>query len=418
MAPVAGHCPADLSVRVAYLINQYPKISHTFIRREIVALEQKGVEVIRFALRGWDDECVNGEDRQEQERTRYVLRGGGVPLVLASIRTFVTSPVRFWGALKLALATGRWSDRPLAYHLIYLAEACRLLPWIERSGATHIHAHFGTNAAEVAMLTRVLGGPPYSITIHGPEEFDKPHALNLGEKVRRSAFTVAISSFGRSQIYRWIERAHWEKVNVVHCGIDAAFHEGAVQRVRVAPKLVSLGRLSPEKGQLLLVEAAALLAAKGVVFELTLIGDGPLRSAIEALIKDRGLGDRIRLTGSLSSTQLRDEILGARALVLPSFAEGLPIVIMEAMALRRPVLATWVAGVPELVRDGIDGWLFPAGSVESLAAAMEDCLSRPVEDLWAMGESARARVLERHSVEDQAMRLNELFRCAAGATSS
>jgi colanic acid/amylovoran biosynthesis glycosyltransferase len=410
--------PADLPVRVAYLINQYPKISHTFIRREIAALERMGVEVVRFALRGWDDECVNGEDRGEQERTLYVLRAGALPLVGALLRTALASPARFWSTFKLALDTGRWSDRPVVYHLVYLAEACRLLSWIRDCGATHIHAHFGTNAAEIVMLARVLGGPPYSITVHGPEEFDKPHALNLGEKVRRSAFTVAISSFGRSQIYRWIERAHWQKVNVVHCGIDAAFHEGPLRPILSSPRLVSLGRLSPEKGQLLLIEAAALLASKGVAFELVLIGDGPLRGAIQDLVEARKLGDRVRLTGSLSSTQLREEILSSRALVLPSFAEGLPIVIMEAMALQRPVLATWVAGIPELVRDGIDGWLFPAGSVESLAAAMEDCLSRPVEDLRVMGESARARVLERHSVEDQAMRLSELFRRTAGAASS
>jgi glycosyltransferase involved in cell wall biosynthesis len=401
-------------MRVAYLINQYPKISHAFIRREILALERRGVEVIRFALRGWDAQCVDAEDRDEQARTRYLVRGGVVPLSLALVVMLLRSPLKFWRALKLALSTGRWSDRPLAYHVIYLAEACRLLPWLKNSGASHIHAHFGTNAAEVVMLARTLGGPPYSITIHGPEEFDKPHALNLGEKVRRSAFTVAITSFARSQIYRWIERPHWSQVNVVHCGIESAFHESS-SMAPAAPRLVCLGRLSPEKGQLLLIEAATLLAAKGLEFELTLVGDGPMRSAIEALVAERRLTGRIRLTGAISTERLREELLAARALVLPSFAEGLPMVIMEAMALRRPVLTTGIAGIPELVRDGIDGWLFPAGSVECLAAAMQDCLTRPVEDLWAMGEAARARVLERHSVEDQAVRLNELFQFSAVA---
>lgn len=401
--------------RVAYLINHYPKISHAFIRREILALECTGIDVARFALRGWDAECVDAEDVVEQTRTRYVLQQGLLPLLIATLRVLFSSPVRFFGALRLAFRTGRWSDRPLAYHLTYLAEACRLVPWLRSCGAAHVHAHFGTNAAEVVMLAQALGGPSYSITVHGPEEFDKPHALNLSEKVRRSAFTVAITSFARSQIYRWIEQEHWPKVNVVHCGIEAAFHEGPFPRAPEAPRLVCLGRLSPEKGQLLLVEAATLLAAKEVLFELTLVGDGPMRSSIEAQVSERGLSDRIKLTGSISTERLREELLRARALVLPSFAEGLPMVIMEAMALRRPILTTWIAGIPELVRDGVDGWLFPAGSVESLASAMEDCLSRPVEQLWAMGESARARVLERHSVEDQAVRLNELFRCAAGA---
>jgi colanic acid/amylovoran biosynthesis glycosyltransferase len=405
---------ADVPLRIAYLINQYPKVSHTFIRREILALERRGVKVARFALRGWDTSCVDVEDVREQARTRYVLQQGTAPLVIASARTLFTSPVPFWGALRLALRMCRWSDRPLIYHLIYLAEACRLVPWLRNCGAAHVHAHFGTNAAEVVMLARALGGPSYSITVHGPEEFDKPHALSLGEKVRRSAFTVAISSFARSQIYRWIDRTHWPKVNVVHCGIEPAFHEGSFPRVLAAPRLVCLGRLSPEKGQLLLIEAATLLAAKGLPFELTLVGDGPMRRAIEALVTERGLDGRIKLTGSVSIERVRDELLNARALVLPSFAEGLPVVIMEAMALRRPVLTTWVAGIPELVRHGVDGWLFPAGSVTSLAEAMEDCLQRPVEELWVMGDSARARVLERHSVEEQAVRLDELFTHAAG----
>ncbi len=261
----------------------------------------------------------------------------------------------------------------------------------------------------------LLGGPPYSITVHGPQEFDKPQFLHLGEKVRRSAFTVAITSFARSQIYRWVDRAHWDKVKVVHCGIETAFHAVAHSVPEDSPRLVCLGRLSAEKGQLLLVEAATRLAAKGVRFELALVGDGPMRGAIEALVAERGLGDRVRLTGSISTERLRDELLQARALVLPSFAEGLPMVIMEAMALRRPVLTTWIAGIPELVRHGIDGWLFPAGSVDALAEAMEDCLSRPVEELRAMGEAARARMLERHSVDVQAEKLAELFRRSASA---
>ncbi len=400
-------------MRVAYLINQYPKISHAFIRREILALERRGVEVVRFALRGWDAQCVDAEDVQERAQTHYVLERGTLPLVLAVMRTLLRSPARFCEALRVSLRAARWSDRPLAYHLIYLAEACCLLPWLKQSGASHVHAHFGTNAAEVVMLSRILGGPSYSITVHGPEEFDKPHALNLGEKVRRSAFTVAITSFARSQIFRWIERAHWPQVKVVHCGIESAFHEGSFPRAPAAPRLVCLGRLSPEKGQLLLIEAATLLANRGVPFELTLVGDGPMRGAIEAMVAERRLEGRVRLTGSISTERLREELLAARALVLPSFAEGLPMVIMEAMALRRPVLTTWIAGIPELLRDGIDGWLFPAGSVECLAEAMQDCLTRPVEELWEMGEAARARAIERHSVEDQAVRLIELFQAAA-----
>ena len=166
-----------------------------------------------------------------------------------------------------------------------------------------------------------------------------------------------------------------------------------------ARRLVCVGRLCEQKGQLLLVEAARRLAAQGIEFELVLAGDGELRSEIEALIGRYKLQDRVRITGWISGDEVREQILAARALVLPSFAEGLPIVIMEAMALKRPVISTFVAGIPELVHPGEHGWLVPAGDVEALADVMRACLETPVETLVRMGEAAHKRVLERHSVD-------------------
>ncbi|MNP17369.1 Alpha-D-kanosaminyltransferase [compost metagenome] len=179
------------------------------------------------------------------------------------------------------------------------------------------------------------------------------------------------------------------------------------------PRLVCVGRLCEQKGQLLLLEAARLLAAQSVVFEIVLAGDGEMRADIEALIVRHELQAQVRITGWISSAQVRDEILAARALVLPSFAEGLPVVIMEAMALRRPVLTTYVAGIPELVRQGENGWLFPAGAVEELAAAMADCLAQPVDTLQRMGEAAYQRVLQRHDIDSEAARLAGYFKASA-----
>jgi glycosyltransferase involved in cell wall biosynthesis len=199
---------------------------------------------------------------------------------------------------------------------------------------------------------------------------------------------------------------------VVHCGLEPEYAGGA-QPAPAAARLVCLGRLVEQKGQLLLIEAARVLAGKGLEFELVLVGGGEMRDEIEALIARYGLVQRVRLTGAISTEKLREELLQARALVLPSFAEGLPMVIMEAMALRRPVLSTYIAGIPELVLHGENGWLFPAGSVDALAAAMEDCLSRSPEKLRAMGEAAHARVRDRHSVDVQASKLARLFRESA-----
>jgi colanic acid/amylovoran biosynthesis glycosyltransferase len=402
-----------MSSKIAYFINQYPKVSHSFIRREILALERQGFDILRIALRGWDDELVDDHDTQERAQTRYVLQRGLPSLLLSILRMVVSSPGRFASAMALAIKMGRRSDRPLSYHLIYLAEACRMLPWLKTFGATHVHAHFGTNSAEVVMLAHALGGPPYSFTVHGPEEFDKPQFLGIREKMRRAAFVVAVSSYARSQLFRWLDHAHWPSVKVVHCGVDPAFHKVEPAPPAEAPRLVCVGRLCEEKGQLLLVEAAHRLARKGIKFELVLVGDGAMRAEVESLIARYGLARQVRITGWISGNRVREEILAARALVLPSFAEGLPVVIMEAMALRRPVLTTYVGGIPELVRPGENGWLFPAGDVDELAAAMEDLLSRSIDDLRVMGEAAHARVLERHSVDAEAAKLAQFFREAA-----
>ena len=404
-------------MKIAYLINQYPKVSHSFIRREIVAMERQGFEVQRIALRGWDAELVDAEDMAEQAQTRYVLRHGVIQLVAAMFKVGLASPRRFISALGLAIKMGRRADRPLPYHFIYLAEACRILPWMREFGVNHVHAHFGTNSAEIVMLARSLGGPKYSFTVHGPEEFDKPSFLGLGEKIRRSAFVVAISSFGRSQLYRWVEKAYWEKVVVIHCGVEPAFHSCAPVPPAVVPRLVCVGRLCEQKGQLLLMEAANQLKENGIEFELVLAGDGELRQEIDELIKRYELGSRVRITGWISGEQVRNEILAARALVLPSFAEGLPVVIMEAMALRRVVLTTYVAGIPELVRTGENGWLFPAGCVDELSSAMAACISTSIEELTIMGDAAYTRVLTRHSIDTEAAKLAVLIResCEADA---
>jgi glycosyltransferase involved in cell wall biosynthesis len=238
--------------------------------------------------------------------------------------------------------------------------------------------------------------------------------LGIAEKVARAAFVVAISSYGRSQLYRWVKHHHWPKIKVIHCGIDEAFHQTVVaQPPANVPRFVTVGRLTAAKGHLLLLEAAHCLARRGVRLELVFVGDGEMRADLERFVADHDLGSCVRIAGAISTDELRRELLESRGLILASFAEGLPMVIMEAMALRRPVLTTYVAGIPELVRPGENGWLFPAGSIDALVAAIEDCLSRSTEDVTAMGEACRARVLARHSVDVQAAKLAENFRRSA-----
>jgi glycosyltransferase involved in cell wall biosynthesis len=323
------------------------------------------------------------------------------------LRTLLTKPLRFLSALVLTWRIARGAERSLPYHLAYFAEACRILPWLKAFGATHLHAHFGTNSSEVAMLANALGGPPYSFTVHGQNEL---LFGGIAEKVRRATFVVAISSYGRSQLFRKISHALWKKVKVVHCGLEANYLESTYTQPATVPRLVCVGRLCEAKGQLLLVEAVHLLAQKGIKVELVLAGDGEMRAELETLIAHYALNGQIKITGWLSAAEVREQMLQARGMILPSFTEGLPVVVMEAMALRRPVLSTYVAGIPELVVPGKTGWLFPAGSVSDLSAAIEDFLSRSDDELREMGNAAYLRVLERHAIDTEAAKLAQLFK--------
>ena len=400
-------------MKVAYLLNQYPRTSHSFIRREIQALEARGIEVLRISVQPALKEVASEEDRQEQARTRVVLQAGLLGHLAATVAMLLLHPLLFARALRLAVALGRHSDRGLLRHLVYLTEACVVTPWLWQAGIQHLHAHFGTNAAALAALCHELGGGPYSFTVHGPEEFDKPEFLALGEKVHRAAFVVAISSFGKSQLFRWARHTDWHKVQVVRCGVGEDLLHAPLTPVPPAPRLVCVARLSEQKGHLLLLEAAGQLARQGVSFELVLAGDGPLRAPIEALVARLGLQAHVRLAGWMNGDEVRRLILSSRALVLPSFAEGLPVVVMEALALGRPVITSALAGTPELVETGVNGWLVPAGSVEGLVRAMRSALSAAPARLEEMGRAGAALVAKLHDAGREAGRLKSLFETAA-----
>jgi colanic acid/amylovoran biosynthesis glycosyltransferase len=394
---------------IAYLVNQYPKVSHSFIRREIAGLEACGIQVARFAIRSCKAELVDEEDKLELEKTRVVLDVGVIGLLFGLLGVAIARPIRLLSVFWLMLQVSWHSDRGVLRHVIYLAEACVLLGWFSELGIAHVHAHFGTNSTTVAMLCSALGGPAYSFTVHGPEEFDKAEAIALTEKIKRAAFVVAVSSFGKSQLYRWCEHQQWEKIQVVHCGVDELFLTQAHTPVPDQPQLVCVGRLCEQKGHLLLLEAARQLAALGLAFKLVLVGDGPLRPQIEQLIVRHGLQDQVEITGWASNHAVQQHILASRAMVLPSFAEGLPVVVMEALALGRPVISTYVAGIPELVEPEC-GWLVPPGAVEPLIAAMQTALQMPVEKLEQMGMLGASRVEAQHNVMREASKLAALFR--------
>ncbi len=399
-------------MRIAYLTTTYPSVSHTFIRRELCELERQIGEITRFAIRHTPYDIVDPDDAREDTQTVRLLAQPKLRWLQVVAKRALTRPRETLAGVRKALNLGRKSSRGLPVHAAYLLEAMMLLDEVERRRIEHLHVHFGTNPTAVATIMRAMGGPPYSFTVHGPDELDAPVGLKLGTKIEDAAFVVAITNYCAAQLRRWVSHEHWDKIRVVHCTVGDEFFRESQPIAPDSRRLVCVGRLSPQKGQLLLVEAFADAIDRGADAELVLAGDGEMRQEIERVASERGLGSRLRVTGWISGQQVRQEILAARALVLPSFAEGLPMVIMEAFALGRPVLTTYIAGIPELVKAGENGWLIPAGSRDAITGAILEILRTDPADLERMAARGRDAVRFHHYTPTETARLAEHVRAS------
>lgn len=398
-------------MRIGYLMNTYPVTSGTFIRREIAALEALGLTVSRYAVRRWSEPLVDVQDQAEQERTRYLLSGRALRLPWGLMTELLRNP------LGLMRALGTWgrllgdARGGVIRHTAYLLEAIALRRMAQAEDVAHIHAHFSTNAAAVALLCHRLGGPGYSFTAHGPDEFVDWGPSGLAQKVAGARFVVAISHYCAVQLARAAGPGAWEKIHVVRCGLDLEEFDPESGEIAADAPFVCVGRLCPQKAQTLIVAATAQVARTHPQIRLVLIGDGESRAAVEAVIAEHGLEEQVQLLGWQDNAAVRAHLGAARALLLPSFAEGLPIVIMEAMALKRPVISTYIAGIPELL-DATCGWIIPAGSAEHIAAAMRAALDSTPAELAALGAEGRRRVEAQHDITKSAAQLAALFEAA------
>jgi glycosyltransferase involved in cell wall biosynthesis len=393
-------------VRLLYFTNRYPAVSHTFIRREIVGLEAQGVTVERVALRADPiDALPDPLDRTEHARTRLLLGGGKARLMARILGGVARRPLVALKVLLFAIALARRSGLGIAKMLGYWAEAVLLADLGRALGTNLLRVHFGTNGAVVARLARRLGGPPYSIAYHGPDEFDAPERWDLRGTIAEAACVTAISHYCAAQLMRWSDPLHWDRIGVVHCLVDGDLF--ALTPLPDGPlRLCTVARLAPQKGLPLLLDA---LAGLGDPPELVVVGGGPARAALEAQAAALGLADIVRFTGPLSGEDVRATLMQSHAFILPSFAEGLPVVIMEAMAVGRPIIATAIAGVPELVEDGKTGWLVSAGDRNALVDAIGALRSTPRESLSAIGAAGAARVRARHLANIEIPKLIEFL---------
>jgi glycosyltransferase involved in cell wall biosynthesis len=399
--------------RIACLTGEYPKASHTFILREIAALRTFGAEVLSASIRRTAQaQLIGPEEEAEAARTFHVLETARRPgaLLSAHLSLLTQAPGRYLATLALALRTGRPGARGTLWQLFYFAEAGVLAAHLRREGVGHLHNHFADSSANVAMLAAGLGSIPFSFTLHGPAELFEPESWHLGEKIARSAFTVCISHFARSQAMLFSDPADWGKLRIVHCGVEPVRYDADPPEAREGLRLLFVGRLTAIKGLRVLFAALESVRAERPDVTLTLIGDGEDRAWAEAEAARIG---GIALLGFRSQGEVAEAVKAADAFVLPSFAEGVPVVLMEAMAAARPVIATRVGGVAELVEDGVSGHLVAPGDPEALAAAIRALAQDPASRA-RMGQAGRAKVRAEFDVGHEARRLLALYRGQGG----
>jgi colanic acid/amylovoran biosynthesis glycosyltransferase len=404
--------PAPGEVRLAYLTSQYPATSHTFIRREVAALRKLGVSLDTFSIRSPSPAELQDEGIAAEARNTFtVLKRPATTIPGAHLATAFSKPARYFRTLGLALSHRPPGLRGFGLSLAHFAEAVALARELRRRNITRLHNHFANSAASVGYLATRLLKMPWSFTMHGISETDYPAGLLLGRKIAAADFVACVSYFGRAQAMRLVTSDQWSKLHLVRCGLPLSelpeyTHPGP------AKSLIAVGRLSPEKGQAGLLEAFAAVSGDRDDLTLVLVGDGPEADRLRALAAQLGISGRVRFAGRLSEADTLGEIAKADILVLPSFMEGLPVVLMEAMALGTSVIASRVAGIPELVDDGESGLLFTPSNWDELAS----CIRRLVDDdaLRArLAQRGRSKVSAEFDVDRSATQLRDLFASTA-----
>lgn len=364
-----------MTLRIAYMTGEYPRATDTFIQREVAALRDRGVYVETFSVRRpAEREFVGPEQRAERDRTSYLLPACPWELFRSHVALLVQSPGQYLRALALSVGVRPPGIKALVWQLAYFAEAGLVARRMQRQGLIHLHNHFSNSSCSVAMLASALGGFTFSFTMHGPSEFFEPKYWRLDEKLRRALFVCCISDFCRSQGMIFAPSDRWDRMHVVHCGVDPGAFEPVRHQGR-GRRILFVGRMAAVKGLPVLLDAISLLKRDHPDIMLSLAGDGPERVQLERRAAEAGLGDNARFLGYQSQAQVRQLLAETDVFAMASFAEGVPVVLMEAMAAGVPVVATRIAGIPELVEDGTSGFLVPPGNPHPLAHRIGELLA-------------------------------------------
>jgi len=400
----------SVKIRMAYFLSRYPAVSHTFFLKEILGLRRMGFEISVASVNPPDRpmSALPPLEAEEANRTYYLKQTSAWEAICVIVTVTLVNPVVVFRGLRAALRLGHWDIPRKIYALFYTVEAFLLGRWMRQEGLNHLHVHFGGAVATVALVAAEAWKIDYSLTIHGPEEFYEVDETYLPRKIERAKFIFCISDFCRSQLMKYCDPADWDKMHVVRLGVDPEEFKPVGRKGNPHLEIVCVGRLVPAKGQHILLRAFSLLHAKGHAIHLTFVGDGPDSVTLKKEVAEKGLEDSVTFRGALNHDQAHLALAQADIFALASFAEGIPVALMEAMSMGIPCVTTCITGIPELIRDQKDGLLVPASSVESLAEAIESLVVDP-ELRERIGNAARARVIERYNLPVNLERLASTF---------
>jgi glycosyltransferase involved in cell wall biosynthesis len=398
-------------MRIAYLIGVYPRATDTFIQREVITLREMGVDVHTFSVRRTGDEhMVGDEQKSERDRTFYILPINPINLLLAHLTLLIAAPKKYLQAIKLALSTSQPGLRGAIYQLFYFLEAGILTQQIKQKQIVHLHNHIVEGSGTVAMIAAEMGGFTYSFTLHGPYIFFRPYQWRLDEKIKRALFVSCISHYARSQGMIFAPTDKWNKMHIIHCGIDPALFN-LTSHNQPGKRLLFVGRLTAAKGLPILLESLASLKQTHPDILLTVVGDGSDRETLQQLTVDLGLSQNVNFVGYKSQAEVREYFQQTDVFVMSSFAEGIPVVLMEAMAAGVPVVATQIAGISELVENDINGYLVPPGDTISLTNSIDKLLNDNLLRA-AFGIAGRAKVENDFNIHHEVARLHRLMSSA------
>jgi colanic acid/amylovoran biosynthesis glycosyltransferase len=408
-----GTAPDTLAtpIRIAYLVSEYPGISHTFILREVRGLRALNFDIRVASINTPDrSSCeMAREERLEFATTFYVKRAGLRAFAMVHLRTLLDRPISYFKGLFFAISLGGSDCGRIALAICYFVEAVMVGQWMKAGRMNHLHVHFATAASTVGLIASRIFPIGFSFTVHGPDEFYDVTNYRMREKIAGASFVVCIGYFARSQMMKLSPFSQWDKFEIAPLGVDSeVFRPDQSERLGEHFEVLSVGRLVSAKGQQILVASVDLLVKRGRPIHLRMVGDGPDRKSLESEVARRGLCDRITFEGSINQDDIRELYSAADAFVLASFAEGIPVVLMEAMAMEIACISTAIAGIPELIRNGIDGLLVEPSDEQALAAAIESLII-DFAMRRRLAAAGRSRVIEKYNLNHNVAQLAHIF---------